>query len=55
LKKYEISLKAVWVPQEEGLSKQAKVLIALPPDTRQLYIATAEAAYQSYKAVSALR
>jgi hypothetical protein len=55
LKKYEISLKAVWEPQEAGLAKQAKLLFALPPETRQLYAATAESAYQSYKAISALR
>jgi hypothetical protein len=55
LKKYEIVLKVAWDAQEAGLAKQAKASFNLSPEVRQLYVATAEAAYQSYKAVSVLR
>jgi hypothetical protein len=50
-----INLKAFWGPVEAALATNAKRRFDLPPETKQLYIATAEAADQAYRAVASLR
>ncbi len=55
LKKQEAVIKAYWEPLEARLAKQAKSAFALPPETKQLYITTADASYEAYRSVIELR
>ncbi|MBI3821907.1 MAG: hypothetical protein HY289_04410 [Planctomycetes bacterium] len=54
LKKYDTTLKAFWSPEESRLADQAKKLMGIQADTKQLYLNTASASYQAYLAIHAL-
>ena len=55
LKKHELGLKAFWEPQESCVAKDAAKTPGMPADTKKIYTQTAEASFQAYRAISALK